>query len=108
MAGLDGAVGKRDIYIDLNTATARTIRAATQGTRISEIRINGTAGSGESNVVLRQDVASTGDIMFKLLAPSGSGHDGTFSVARMWTRGLFMDALTTAWVAGSHMIIHTM
>ncbi len=106
MAGADGPTGSREILIDLTTVTARTIRAATNGVKIGEIRINGTAGSGAGNVVLRTDVASTGDVVFQLLA-NNDAHDGTFSADRMWTRGLFMDVLATAWLAGSTMIIVT-
>jgi len=103
----DGALGSRQIFIDLTVVGARTIRDATNGVKIGEIRIQGTAGAGTSDIILREDVATTGGIVFKLAAAAGSDHDGTFSADRMWTRGLFMDLIGSAWVAGSHMIIVT-
>ena len=102
----DGPTGAREIFIDLTVVGARTIRDATNGVRIAEIRINGTAGAGAGDIVLRTDLAATGGEVFKLLA-NNDAHDGTFAAHRMWTRGLFMDALATAWLAGATMIIVT-
>lgn len=109
----DGPFGARDILINLNAPiTARIIRTAEAGditrfVKINGIRINGVAGAGTGDIVLRAESA-TGPIVFKLLAPNGSAHDGTFFVpGNPVIKGLYMDAVGTAWVDGAVMIIHT-
>jgi len=102
----DGSYGKREIYIDLTVAGARVIQPATVQLKITSIRIKGTSAG---DIILREDLASTGPIVFKLGVAAGAV-DGTINFgegkgARI-VRGLFMDALAGAWAAGDHMIIY--
>jgi len=107
----DSSYGLRDIYIDLTSVGARTIRDIAGDGKIvfiDAITINGTSGAGAGDIVLRSDAASSGPIVHKTLAPGGTGFDGTKGPSLLIrARGLYMDALANAWAAGSFMIIHT-
>ncbi len=107
----DGAFGERDIFIDLNSPiTARVIRDATKGefVKITAIHIYGTSGAGAGAIVLRKESA-TGPIIFQV-APANSAAvvvDKEFSEKVPIHKGLYMDAVATAWLAGSSMEIYT-
>lgn len=107
----DSGFGERDIYIDLTIAGARVIRDAADNAlvKIKSIRINGTAGAGgPGDIILRKESAS-GGIEFKAIAATGSTFDGEtiFDTPAPVFKGLYMDALTNAWQAGSFMMIYT-
>ncbi len=97
----------RNPFIDLTVTGARVIRAA--GTaRVMAIRVNGTAGGVAGDIIFRETSAS-GEVVFKLLAPASSTHDGTLSFPSPGRNfdGLFMDTQGTAWLAGSHIVVYT-
>jgi hypothetical protein len=101
----DGSYGDQAIYIDLTIAGARVISPGT--VHIAAIKINGTtSGVGPGNIILRRTSAA-GPIIWQELGPSATSFDGTdarpFSING---DGLYMDALTNAWAAGSTMIIY--
>lgn len=107
----DGPLGKRDINIDLTVVGARTIRdpATGQWVKIQSITISGTTGAGAGNIVLREETASTGNVIFRFETTNATQYNVTPEFAKMPPvfKGLFMDALGTAWAAGSTMVIHT-
>lgn len=113
----DGALGARDIEIDLTIATARVIKdavrtvgegvASPEIVYITGIEIQGVTGGAAGTIVLRRDSAS-GGVVFRQLAAAAS----TIDTNVQWTdpipcRGLYMDAMSGAWSAGARMIIHT-
>lgn len=114
----DGPFGAREVFIDLTLApAARVIRdAAPTGrnaefAKIAAIRINGVAGAGDGDIILRSNSA-TGPVVFRLDAPNGSTHDGTlvFGHPAPTLRGLYMDSVGTAWAGAaetSFMVIYT-
>lgn len=105
----DGNFGERDIFLDLTAVpAARVIRASPpHHVKINGIRINGTAGAAIGHIILRKQSA-TGPIIFELIVAASSVHDGTFAIhGGPIVDGLFMDSVGTAWLAESHMIIHT-
>jgi hypothetical protein len=106
----DGSFGERDIFIDLTVTGARVIKDATKGefVKIGGIRINGTTGAGAGDITFRKESAG-GPIVFQALGTASTIFDGTFAlpVGSILQKGLYMDALGTAWTAGSQMIIYT-
>lgn len=106
----DGSFGARDIFLDLNaTPAARVIRDATKNhwVKIRGIRINGVAGASAGDIILHGEGAA-GPTIFTLLAAASSPHDGTFFVhGNPIIKGLYMESVGTAWLAGATMVIHT-
>jgi hypothetical protein len=105
----DGSFGTRDIELDIaGVTTARVLRAIPNAVKLTGITINGTAPAtgSEGPIVLRSDSAS-GPIVWRLI-PTNSEvvHENFFLPNRIYT-GLYMDLMTTGWVAGGSMIIHT-
>ncbi len=97
----------RNPFIDLTGTGARVIRAA--GTaRVRAIRVNGTAGGGQGDIIIREN-SSSGPIIFFLIAGSSTVHDGTISFPGSGRNfnGLFMDTQGTAWATSSHIIVYT-
>lgn len=110
----DGPYGANPIYIDLTVAGARTIKDAVRPIgdlnftpdvgKIKSVRIQGTAGAGAGDIVLRKDSAA-GGIVFKTAVAAGVPQDGVDTPMDREFRGLYMDAIPAAWVAGSFMLI---
>lgn len=109
----DSSFGLRDITLDLNgVITARVIRDALKGeyAKVTGLTINGVTGAGDGTIVLRGESAS-GPIFYKLQTVNSTAYnvDKTFGEdkgGRIY-KGLYVDALNTAWVAGATLIIHT-
>jgi len=110
----DGPYGERTIFIDLNSPiTARVIKDATKGewVKFSAIHIAGTGPATAANgpIILRKESAS-GPIVFQFIPTAASQ---TVTEDKEWSekvpihKGLYMDAMTTGWVAGSCMTIDT-
>lgn len=108
----DGNYGKRNINIDLTVATARTIRdpAKKEWVKIDSIFINAVAsGTGSQNVItLREETASTGNILFQFQPSNGQVVQQQFfyDEAPAIVLGLLMDAMTAGWASGI-MIVNT-
>ena len=104
----DGNFGERVIELDLNSPiTARIIRAAPQVVKITKIVINGTAGaSGVNGTLTLNKESATGATVWKL-QPANNEVIRLEEDVDILCNGLYMEALTTAWVAGSSMLIYT-
>ncbi len=105
----DSTFGINNIYIDLTSAGARVIRDATknQWVLLSGVRINGTAGAGDGTIILREQ-STGGRRVLRVNVGSGQVVDGSFDIPSKPFKGLYMDALTTAWLADAHLIIYTL
>lgn len=108
MPALIGNVGEREIVIDLNPTGALTIQAASIRAKIGKIFVSGTAGASSAPLVLRRSVITTGPIIFKLKGTLNVEYtvDLAFDGNPPNVDGLFVDALGTAWLADSVMIIY--
>lgn len=102
----DGAYGAREIVLDLTVAGARVIRASPLLSHIIGIKVQGTAGAGAGDIVLRQDSA-TGPIIFQLAVDAGGSADGAVIPMDTWAVGLYCDAPAVVWAARSTCIIYT-
>lgn len=102
----DGAFGSREIVIDLTQVGARVLRAFPSATIIHAVKINGTAGAGAGDIILRK-TSATGPIVFEEPVASGTPVDGALIPMCTYAKGLFMDALPAPWTAGSILIIYT-
>ncbi len=105
----DGSFNVREIEIDLFTpTTARVIRAA--GTtspnivHIKHVIISGTSGGSAGAIVLHKESA-TGPVVLQITPGVAEVIQSHFHLDTEGD-GLYMDATSTAWVAGSKMIIY--
>lgn len=104
----DGSYGERSIFIDLTVTGARVIKDATKNefVKISSIHIYGVTGAGSGAIVLHKESAS-GPTIFQISPANGA----TVSIEKEFSekvpihKGLYMDALGTAWTAGASMQI---
>ena len=106
----DSSYGLSEITLDLAVATARTVKDAATGelAKINSIRVNGTAGAGTGTLVFRKNAATTGPIILKIIVASGAVVDGTIAFPGMPVmKGLYVDAIGTAWTAGAICTIYT-
>ncbi len=109
----DGPFGERVIQLDLNTPiTARIIRAwlapHKHVVKITKIVVNGVAGAAgaaDGKLILRKEAAD-GDIVWQLTPADDEAVRASEDV-NILCNGLYMSALTQAWVAGSTMLIYT-
>ncbi len=105
----DGSFNVREIEIDLVTpTTARVIRAANTTSptivHIKHVIISGTSGATNGIIVLRKESASGPRVL--TVTPGVSGIISSHFHLDTEGNGLYMDAQTTAWLAGSMMIIY--
>jgi hypothetical protein len=102
----DGWYGSREIVIDLNDASAREIKKTPELVAIKKIRISGATGAGVGHIVLREDSGS-GDVKFRQVTAATTTYtiEAEFPTP-MQLRGLYMDALGTAWAAPATMILY--
>jgi len=102
----DGLYGLREIVIDLNTTGAREIKKTPELIAIKAILVMGASGAGAGNIVLREDNAS-GDVKFRFINVNSASYTFTFTPEKpIWCRGLYMDAIGTAWATPATMIIY--
>jgi len=107
--------GHRQLVFDLTNTGAYALPAAQnpQGRqiKIGHIFISGTTGVGDGTIVIRSDSAS-GPILFQLEANVAAATRFVVDVSfnreeAPVSRGLYIDALGTAWGAKSTLIIYT-
>lgn len=107
------AIGQRQIVFDLSNANAYasdTFPNAPSQMQIGHIYVSGVTGAGDGTIKLRSDSAS-GPIVWQLEAnvsvatrfivdvPFESDCEPVF-------RGIYIDALSTAWASGSVLILY--
>ncbi len=108
----DGNFGERVIELNLNTPiTARVIRAWAAPhkhvVKITKIVVNGVAGATGANGALILKKEGTGGGVQWQLTPANNEVVRVEEDVNIVCNGLYMDALTTAWLAGSRMLIYT-
>ena len=103
---------KKQIVVDLNANTTALVIRSGESVTIVKIRVNGKIASGDvGSLVLRKNSVS-GPIVYTLDGDAG-GADLRISdnadfegLAQVAATGLYLDALTNTWAAGSKMVIH--
>lgn len=107
--------GHRQLVFDLTNAGAFALPAAQapwgRQLKISHIYLSGTTGAGDGTIVIRTDSAS-GPIVWQQEANVAAATRFAVDIAfgsdeAPVTRGLFIDAIPTAWAAKSTLILYT-
>lgn len=106
--------GHRQLVFDLTNTGAYALPAAQMPTgrplKIGHIFLSGTTGAGDGTIVIRSDSAS-GPIVWQCEANVAAATrfvvDVAFGSEAPVTRGLYIDALPTAWGAKSTLILYT-
>jgi hypothetical protein len=108
----DSSFGLRDITLDINaTITARVVRDALKNemVKLTGLTISGTTGAGLGTIVIRGESA-TGPIFYQFGPTTNATEyheEVTFEDPKPVYKGLYTDAINTAWAAGSVVILHT-
>jgi hypothetical protein len=107
--------GHRQLVFDLTNTGAYALPAAQLPTgrplKIGHIFVSGTTGAGDGTIVIRSDSAS-GPIVWQLEAVVAAATRFVVDVSfnreeAPVTRGLYIDAIGTAWGAKSTLILYT-
>lgn len=109
----DSSFGAQPITLDLTVTGARVIRNAPERIRISSLELVGAHAATNGNLVLRQDSAS-GQIVWVYSNQDATGGAFTavaenrfsdFSEHLQQLNGLYMDAISVAWLGTSVLVI---
>lgn len=108
----DGSFGERIIDVDLSVTGARVLRdplTIGKAVKVSKVLVSGTSGAAPVAIVLRKESASGPIVAF--WQPVQAAQVQTIELIseneEFYCKGLYLDNISQAWTAPSHLLVYT-